>query len=135
MSRFELDPRLQRDTIPVLDFSLSRLLLMNDRRYPWLILVPQRVGVRELCELSREDRQQLMEESCHVTRVMQALFEGDKMNVGVLGNIVPQLHLHHIARREDDPAWPGPVWGHSAALAYAESECEARLQRLQQALQ
>lgn len=117
---FALHPRLAADTFAVGDLELCRVLLMNDARYPWLILVPRRDGLREIHELGTADRAMLMDESCRVAEVMQAQFAPDKLNIGVLGNIVPQLHMHHIARFTGDPAWPGPVWGHSPAVAYAD---------------
>ncbi|MCP5352605.1 MAG: HIT domain-containing protein [Chromatiales bacterium] len=120
MVSFALHPRLAADTFAVGDLELCRVLLMNDARYPWLILVPRRDGLREIHELGTADRAMLMDESCRVAEVMQAQFAPDKLNIGVLGNIVPQLHMHHIARFTGDPAWPGPVWGHSPAVAYAD---------------
>lgn len=128
---FALHPRLAADTFAVGDLELCRVLLMNDARYPWLILVPRRDGLREIHELGTADRALLMDESCRVAEVMQAQFAPDKLNIGVLGNIVPQLHMHHIARFTGDPAWPGPVWGHSPAVAYAD---QSRLIALRAAL-
>jgi diadenosine tetraphosphate (Ap4A) HIT family hydrolase len=118
MAVFELDPRLAADTCPIGDLALSRVLLMNDRRYPWVILVPRRPGIRELYELTASDRSALLEESCRVSECLVALFAPEKLNLGALGNLVPQLHLHHVARWRGDPAWPGPVWGHSPAVPY-----------------
>lgn len=122
MDTFELNDRLRADTLFVGDLPLSRLLLMNDARYPWIILVPRLVDITEIHQLSRSDRQQLMQESCDVAEFIAGHFAVKKMNVAVLGNIVPQLHMHHIGRQENDPAWPGPVWGHSPAIAYSEQE-------------
>ncbi len=118
MTEFNLDQRLHNDTLLIGDLQLSRALLMNDSRYPWIILVPRIAGVTEIHHLCESDRQLLLQESCHVAQSMSDYFDIKKMNVAVLGNIVAQLHMHHIGRREDDPAWPGPVWGHSAAAAY-----------------
>lgn len=129
---FTLHPRLAADTSTVADLALCRVLLMNDRRYPWLILVPRREGLREVHELSPADRATLMDESCRVAELMQGMFSPDKLNIGVLGNIVPQLHVHHIARMASDPAWPGPVWGHSPAEPYVD---QARLIALRAALE
>ncbi|MGY9005638.1 MAG: HIT domain-containing protein, partial [Alphaproteobacteria bacterium] len=97
---------------------LSRALLMNDRRFPWIILVPERGGVREIHDLSIEDRAILMEEITLISTTLDGLFKPDKMNVGALGNIVPQLHIHVIARTSKDAAWPGPVWGFGKAEPY-----------------
>ena len=117
---FELHPRLEADTFAIADWDLCRVLLMNDCRYPWLILVPRRNWVREIHELKTIDRTILMEEISQASAALQAAFGPDKMNVGALGNIVEQLHVHVIARSKSDPAWPGPVWGHGDAEAYAK---------------
>ena len=119
MQEFELHPRLASDTFQVGDFSLCRVLLMNDSRYPWLVLVPRLKGVREIHQLSEKDRYQLMDESCIVSEWMTQKFPIDKMNVAAIGNLVPQLHVHHVGRRQDDPAWPAPVWGHSDPEPYS----------------
>jgi diadenosine tetraphosphate (Ap4A) HIT family hydrolase len=113
MPDFTLDPRLAADTVLLGSSDLCLLLLMDERRYPWLILVPKRAGLSELYELTAAERAQLMEESCAVAEALAQGFGADKINVGALGNIVRQLHVHHVARRVGDPAWPGPVWGHS----------------------
>ncbi len=115
---FQLDARLAQDTTPVTSFALSRVLLMNDARYPWLILVPARDGLSEVHDLNASDQALLNDEIIRVSRAMTELFTPEKINVGALGNIVRQLHIHIIARRTDDPAWPGPVWGHSPAVPY-----------------
>jgi diadenosine tetraphosphate (Ap4A) HIT family hydrolase len=115
---FELHPRLAADCIAVGQLPLSLLLLLNDSRYPWFVLVPRRVGVSEVFELDAADQQQLWRESAQLARSLKQGFHADKINIGVLGNLVPQLHVHHIARFSTDPAWPGPVWGHSAAREY-----------------
>ncbi len=131
---FALDSRLEADTLPVIELPLSHVLLMNDRRYPWVILVPRRVGVREWIDLDDQDGEQLWRESMQICRTLHGLFGGDKLNVGALGNVVEQLHVHHLVRRRDDPAWPGPVWGHSAAEPYAELQAKETVARLQAAL-
>lgn len=113
-----LHPQLVADTCTVGDFPLCRLLLAHDARYPWTILVPRRAGIRELHELGDDDQAQLLLESNRLARALVALFAPDKLNIAALGNVVPQLHLHHIARRHDDDAWPAPVWGRHPALAY-----------------
>lgn len=131
---FQLDARLRADTLSLGDLPLCRALLHNDCRYPWLILVPRVAGVREIIELDDAQRAQLWQESLQASEVLWRLFPGDKLNLGALGNLVPQLHLHHIVRRRDDPAWPGPVWGHSAALPYAADQARAVLDQLRRAL-
>ena len=115
---FELHPQLQKDCIEVGRFDLSLLLLMNDANYPWFILVPQRQGISEIHELSDGDSRQLMKESCWLSLQASRMFRADKMNIAALGNIVPQLHVHHIVRYVNDPAWPGPVWGAQKAKPY-----------------
>ena len=121
---FKLDPRLAKDSVAVADLELCALRLMNDHRYPWLILIPQAQNMREIIDLSRADSLLLMREIRLVSDAMIELFAPQKLNVGALGNIVEQLHVHLIARHDDDPAWPGPVWGHSPAEPYEEEEQE-----------
>jgi len=115
---FDLDPRLRSDTVALGESEVSLLLLMNEQRYPWLILVPKRAGLTELDELNPADRAALAEESAAVSRVLRQLFAADKVNVAALGNVVRQYHLHHVVRTLGDPAWPGPVWGHSPRVPY-----------------
>ena len=117
-----LHPTLARDTVEVARLPLSRVLLMRDRRFPWLILVPERTEIREIHELSPEDRSQLIEEVAQTGQAMERLFQPIKLNVGALGNIVPQLHVHVVARFESDSAWPGPVWGSGPAVPYTDEE-------------
>ncbi len=119
---FELHPRLNEDCITIGSFPLCRLLLMNDSSYPWFILVPRRTGIRDIFELSEDDQHQLLRESSTFSRIISDHFKADKINVAALGNMVPQLHIHHIVRYESDPAWPAPVWGHAPATPYSEQE-------------
>jgi len=130
---FKLDARLEADTYWMGDLHLSRVLLMNDRRYPWIILVPMLEDLKELTDLSEEQSVTLLQESRAVSQwlIKQG---GDKLNVGALGNVVSQLHLHHVMRKVDDPAWPGPVWGHSPAEPYAEDKVNALQQSLKATL-
>ena len=100
---------------------------MNDANHPWVILVPQRANIREIHELSDADQVQLIRESSRVSRTMAELFKADKMNVAALGNMVPQLHIHHIARFQNDAAWPNPVWGKYPAKSYDASLLQARI--------
>lgn len=122
---FELDVRLQQDTWNLGSFPLSQLLLMDDATYPWLILVPQREGVTEIHQLNEADRRQLWEESHRLSRWMAEYFTFDKLNIAALGNVVPQLHLHHVGRSKDDPAWPAPVWGYAPAVRYSDRQVAA----------
>ncbi len=124
---FKLHPRLAADCQVVGDFPLCRLLLMNDAQYPWFILVPRRESVREIYELDETDQQQLLRESSRLSRALMRAFKGDKLNVAALGNVVPQLHVHHIVRCRNDPAWPAPVWGRHSARPYTD---EQRFKRL-----
>ena len=103
---------------------------MNDRRFPWLILVPERESVREIYELSAGDRAVLIEEITRASDALMRLVRPDKLNVGALGNVVPQLHIHIVARFAADSAWPGPVWGSGAAVPYSGDELEERRDRL-----
>ncbi|MDP3859843.1 MAG: HIT family protein [Stagnimonas sp.] len=129
-----LHAQLAADTLPVGDFPLSRLLLMNESRYPWCILVPRRAGTRELHRLDDGDQLQLLRESTALARAMEAAFQPHKMNVAALGNVVPQLHLHHIARYRGDPAWPAPVWGKFPPLAYEPPAAQERVEHLRRLL-
>jgi diadenosine tetraphosphate (Ap4A) HIT family hydrolase len=115
---FSLDPRLASDTIPIGDLALSRALLMNDARFLWLVLAPRRAKAIELFDLDAADRALLMEEVAAVARTLAERPGVDKINVGALGNIVRQLHVHVVARRVGDAAWPGPVWGAGAPVPY-----------------
>ncbi|MEI9993424.1 MAG: HIT domain-containing protein [Rhizomicrobium sp.] len=118
MVDFLLHPRLEADTIVIADRPLSRVLLMNDSRYRWLVLVPRVAAAVELFDLSDADRIALVEEIAQAAQALQQLTGCAKINIGALGNLVPQLHVHVVARNPGDPAWPGPVWGHSPAIAY-----------------
>ena len=125
---FALDDRLARDTFAGGDMTLSRALLMNDARWPWLILVPRRDGLVELTDLEPADRAQLIEEGSRAAQWLKAHTGPSKINIGALGNIVRQLHLHVVARKVGDPAWPGPVWGFGAAEPYPESDALALIE-------
>lgn len=127
---FELHPRLTQDTFAVGDFPLCRLLLMNDANYPWFILVPRRAEIREIFELEYRDQQQLLGESSQLSQVLSKAFQADKLNIAALGNMVPQLHIHHIVRYQSDQAWPKPVWGLFPAQAYTERARQETFARL-----
>ena len=121
---FQLDPRLEQDTIDFGSFSLCRLLLLNDCRYPWFVLVPQREGLQEIYQLSEADRRLFWDESNQLSLWMERHFDFDKLNIAALGNVVSQLHLHHVGRTIGDPAWPNPVWGHHPAVPYLAENIE-----------
>jgi diadenosine tetraphosphate (Ap4A) HIT family hydrolase len=131
---FALDPRLAADTLDVGDLSLSRALLMNDARFPWLILVPRRAGLTEIFDLDRAQRGVLMDEIALASNALHALSNVDKINVGALGNIVRQLHVHIVGRKIGDAAWPGPVWGGGAAQRYDEGAGAELIERIRRGL-
>jgi|SRR5579871_1463689 len=124
---FTLHPRLAADTTELARWALCRVLLMNDARFPWLILVPERPALREIHDLAAVDRAILIEETARASRLLQERLKADKINVAALGNRVPQLHVHVIARFAGDPAWPNPVWSQGAPQPMTASEREARL--------
>jgi len=122
MKDFKLDPQLAADTIELGELPVCKILLMNDSQFPWIILVPQRANITELYQLNNEDLIQVQKESLIVSQIMMQHFKGDKLNTGALGNIVSQLHLHHIVRFKNDPVWPKPVWGNIKAKPYSNTE-------------
>tara|TARA_R110002094_G_scaffold135086_2_gene127025 strand:+ start:340 stop:747 length:408 start_codon:yes stop_codon:yes gene_type:complete len=130
---FQLHPQLSKDTYPLRAMPLCRLLLMNDARYPWIILVPEKPDLVEITDLGEEDYLSLMKEVRRATKVMKQLFQVDKMNVAMLGNMVPQLHVHIIGRYKDDPAWPGPVWGVGDAVPYEPGDADAHIRGIRNA--
>jgi diadenosine tetraphosphate (Ap4A) HIT family hydrolase len=115
---WSLHPQLERETETIGDLALSRLLFSNDANYPWLLLVPRRPGASEIIDLDIADQRQLMAEITAMSHALKAVTHCDKLNVAAIGNIVPQLHVHIIARRHNDPAWPKPVWGALPARAW-----------------
>lgn len=129
-----LHPQLQKDCYSLGRFALCHLLLARDANYPWVILVPDRENVSEIFELSEADQVQLLRESSKLSKVLAQEFSADKINVAALGNIVPQLHIHHLARYKNDPAWPGPVWGQVKPRVYEEDELDEVVLKLQRAL-
>jgi len=116
---FQLDAVLERDTFEVTKLALSHVLVMNDERYPWIILVPARANLTEIHDLDPQDQQVLMAEMMQISTALEDIYKPDKINIGALGNIVSQLHIHIIGRFEGDAAWPSPVWGHGEAVPYA----------------
>jgi diadenosine tetraphosphate (Ap4A) HIT family hydrolase len=129
-----LHPRLEQDCHYICRLELCHLLLMNDSRYPWCILVPDREGITEIHQLADADQQQLMRESSQLARCLSGLFRPDKLNIAAIGNLVPQLHVHHVARYTGDPAWPAPVWGHGKPVPYREAEARESITRLHNAI-
>ncbi len=129
---FELHPTLRADTYLIGHFKLSVALLMNNRLLPWVILVPRRVGMREAYELSASDQHQLMLESATLGEALMREFKGDKLNTAAIGNMVPQLHVHHIVRFQHDPVWPQPVWGVLPPKPYTQITSRQMLKRLRE---
>lgn len=131
---FKLNDALQSDTVLLGHFPLSLVLLHKDANYPWCILVPQRSSITEIYQLDREDQIQLLQESCTLSETMVGLFAPNKMNIAALGNMVSQLHMHHIARFKTDAAWPNPVWGSVAPKPYDEQKLTSVVSKLRSAL-
>ncbi len=127
MSTFDLHPQLAADTLFLADWPLSRVLRMNDRTYPWLILVPRIGGIREIIDLEASEQQILMQEIARASEALKRLRRPHKINVAALGNMVPQLHVHVIGRDEGDPAWPKPVWGVAPANPFPPLEAEMEI--------
>ena len=119
-----LHPQLERDTVMLGDMALSRVLVIQDANYPWLLLVPRRPDIVEIVDLDEVAQAQLMVEISRVSRALKDVTQCDKLNVAALGNAVPQLHVHLIARRKTDAAWPKPVWGQAPALAHDAAELD-----------
>lgn len=119
---FHLHPQLEKDCIPLGKLGLSRVLLMNDSQFPWFILVPEIEGITEIYQLSKQQRSVLIEESSKLAERLNVLYKADKINIAAIGNLVPQLHIHHVVRYRTDKAWPSPVWGKFTATPYAEQE-------------
>ena len=132
--RYELHPQLAADTHPIATFELCDLRLMDDANYPWLVLVPRLPAVHELIDLDANQRHALTDEVDRASRVLRDAFHPHKLNVAALGNLVSQLHVHVIARFEQDPAWPSPVWGRVAALPYTPETLVERVALLQETL-
>ncbi|WP_447733767.1 HIT domain-containing protein [Rhodanobacter soli] len=131
---FALDPRLAADTRPVASLPLCDVRLMNDARYPWLVLVPRRAGLVEIADLHEDERAVLWQEVNRAAAALRAVARCDKLNLGALGNIVRQLHVHVVARVEGDAAWPGPVWGNGQAAVRGDSQARLLIAALQRQL-
>ena len=134
MSNWQLHPQLADDTTPVIELPLCEVRLMDDANHPWLVLVPRVAGITEIIDLDPAQRLQLSEEIDTTCRALRTLFNPDKLNVAALGNMVPQLHVHVIARYRSDIAWPRPVWGAGNARSYAPEELIERINALRKAL-
>ncbi len=132
---FEIDPRLQKDSILLGHFTLCQLRLHVDARFPWFILVPQVPAISEVYQLEHKDQHQLWDEAVSVSARLAKLFDADKMNLATLGNMVPQLHMHCIVRQLEDTAWPGPVWNGDEAVQYEEALLDERIDKVITGLQ
>jgi diadenosine tetraphosphate (Ap4A) HIT family hydrolase len=132
---WSLHPQLERDTVPVGDLPLSRVLLIDDANYPWILLVPRRPNIVEIVDLGEADRVQLMAEIATASKAIKAMSGCRKINVAALGNVVPQLHVHVIARGPGDPAWPKPVWGAVEPRAYGKHVMQSILADLRERLE
>lgn len=132
---FALDPRLAADSVPVAQLALCELRLMDDARFPWLLVVPRLRGMAEVSDLSLADQARLWREVNEAGSALKACAPGDKLNIGALGNIVRQLHVHVVMRREGDAAWPGPVWGSGTAQPYDEGARQALVDAIRRRLE
>ncbi|MEO2267120.1 HIT domain-containing protein [Pseudoalteromonas pernae] len=119
---FTLAPQLQNDCIELADWPLCKVLLMNDSQYPWFILVPRKEGLKEIIDLSEQEQIVLTQESAKLSCMLKTIFTPDKLNIAALGNMVPQLHIHHIVRFKEDAAWPKPVWGVLPSKPYTDDQ-------------
>lgn len=134
MATFALHPQLAADALLLVDWPLCQVMRMNDAAYPWLILVPRLTGAREIIDLSAADRVRLMDEIAWASQALKDLHCPDKINVGALGNMVPQLHIHVLGRFKDDPAWPKPVWGHAAPIRFEPADAVREVETWRTAL-
>ena len=130
---FSLDPRLGADTLPLAEWPLCQVLLINDARFPWLVLVPRRAGVSEILDLAADDRRQLSAEIDRAAAALRRTVPCQKLNIGALGNVVAQLHVHVIARTKTDAVWPKPVWAQGVAESYDEAVSADLIRRLRAA--
>lgn len=130
MSDFQLHSQLKKDCFILGKFELCQVLLMNDSQFPWFILVPQRAEIREIYELTNAEQILLIQESSYLAKKLAEIFNADKLNIAAIGNVVPQLHLHHVVRYENDKAWSAPIWGKFAAVPYTEQQRVLLLEKL-----
>lgn len=129
-TQVNIHTQLQNDCLLIGRFELCYLLLAKDANYPWFILVPDRTDITEIYQLSREDQIQLINESSLLSEILVDVFNADKINIGALGNVVPQLHIHHIARYKNDAAWPAPIWGKLPTNDYTKEELDSVIKKL-----
>jgi diadenosine tetraphosphate (Ap4A) HIT family hydrolase len=134
MENFTLHPQLQADSFLVGNLALSQLLMMNDNQYPWFVLVPRRHDVSEIYQLDTEDRSLLMAESCMLAEALQNIYSPDKLNIAAIGNLVPQLHIHHVVRYRTDKAWPAPIWGQYPPVAMTAEQAESLMSEIKMSM-
>lgn len=134
IEQFRLHPQLGHDCIDLGRLGLCRLLMMNDNLYPWFILVPEKAGVTEIYQLNKPEQLLLIEESCFLAENLALLYQADKMNIAAIGNLVPQLHIHHIVRYRNDRAWPAPVWGKFDRVPYTQDQINDHIIRIKNQL-
>lgn len=127
---FKLNQTLEKDSLMVCDLSFSQVRLINDSQYPWFILVPRKSGLREIIDLTEDEQALMWKESALLSRCIKTYFAPDKLNLGMLGNMVSQLHVHHIARFKNDVAWPGPVWGKHKMKAYTPEQHDVLINKI-----
>jgi diadenosine tetraphosphate (Ap4A) HIT family hydrolase len=132
---FSLDPRLRTDSVELAELELCSLRLMDDQRFPWLLLVPRQPGLREIIDLPPFEQAQLLIEINRAAKALRQHTDAHKLNIAAIGNVVPQLHVHVIARFPEDAAWPAPVWGRGAREPYAEEAMASRITALREALE
>jgi diadenosine tetraphosphate (Ap4A) HIT family hydrolase len=130
MPNFQLHPQLEKDCFLIGKFELCQVLLMNDSQFPWFILVPQRANICEIYQLTAADQITLIQESSYLAEKLAMIFDADKLNIAAIGNLVPQLHLHHVVRYQTDKAWAMPIWGKFTAVPYTEQQRVDLLARL-----
>lgn len=131
---FQLHPRLKEDCITIGRLDLCQLLMMNDSQFPWFILVPEKADIKEIYQLSKPERHLLTEESSYLAENLAVLYKADKMNIATIGNLVPQLHIHHIVRYQTDQAWPAPIWGKFDAIPYTQQQIADNIARVKEQL-
>ncbi len=129
---FQLHPQLEKDCFIIGKLTLCRVLMLDDSQYPWFILVPEVNDIAEIYQLSEHQQRQYFDESLAFSKNIMNFFKGDKLNVAALGNVVPQLHIHHIVRYKNDACWPAPVWGAKPAISYDKEQAAQLISQLQQ---
>ncbi|MEQ1559243.1 MAG: HIT family protein [Methyloglobulus sp.] len=133
--KFKLHPQLKQDCIAIGRFELCHLLMINDSQFPWFVLVPEINGITEIFQLNKPQQSLLIEESSTLADTLNTLYNADKINIAAIGNLVPQLHIHHVVRYRTDKVWPAPIWGKLPAIAYLEQELSDTLGSITHALQ